>query len=479
MLQLSEEQAHMLLSAGVSPAAVTEFDSALQVLRLPSRPTSESLANDTQKALAIYRAGQALLAAWPRKPLRDTAQGTGAATVKTILRAVRNAFARTYAERIYSKITNGYRSFVRAEELVYRAAELCPGLCPTKEAVEAELRLPLPDKEGTEIAQGDFLSHVLSSGKAGSHLLHTMLRPRNESRELLDRFRRDGRLDLETTQVERRGTAGYVFFNNPRYLNAEDDTTMDPLETAVDLVLLDPEIEVGILRGTPMEHPKYRGRRIFSAGLNLTRLYEGKLPFMFFPTRDLGFVNKLYRGLTGDTWTPDLPEDTLEKPWMGVVEGFAIGGGCQLLLVMDYVIAEDGAYFNLPARKEGIIPGAAPMRLGSFTGMRRAQEGILFGRTFPTDSPEGRALVNEVVPYGEIDAAIERVVNGITGSGVVSFGANRKAIRIGQESPDLFRRYMALYCRDQADCHFSPALTDNLQRLWASRNRPPPQDRKN
>jgi thioesterase DpgC len=118
------------------------------------------------------------------------------------------------------------------------------------------------------------------------------------------------------------------------------------------------------------------------------------------------------------------------------------------------------------------------MRLDRFTGMR-AQEGILFGRTFPTDSPEGRALVNEVVPYGEIDTAIERVVNGITGSGVVSFGANRKAIRIGQESLDLFRRFMALYCRDQADCHFSPALINNLQRLWASRNRPSPQDPKN
>jgi thioesterase DpgC len=118
---------------------------------------------------------------WPRKPLRDTAQGTGAATVKTILRAVRNAFARTYSERIYSKITNGYRSFVRVEELVYRAAELCPGLCPTKEEVEAELRLPLSDKEGTEIAWEIFLLVLSYKSVATSR---TMLRLR-ESRELL------------------------------------------------------------------------------------------------------------------------------------------------------------------------------------------------------------------------------------------------------------------------------------------------------
>jgi thioesterase DpgC len=158
---------------------------------------------------------------------------------------------------------------------------------------------------------------------------------------------------------------------------------------------------------------------------------------------------------------------------MAALEGFAIGGGCQLLLVLDYVIAEQDTYFNLPARKEGIVPGAAPMRLGFFTGTRLAQEGVLFDRTFQSDSPEGRAVVNEVVPIGGVDAAIERLMTDITGGGIVSFGANRKAIRIGQESLDLFRRYMALYCREQANCHFSSALIRNLERFWTSRSHKP------
>jgi len=76
-----------------------------------------------------------------------------------------------------------------------------------------------------------------------------------------------------------------------------------------------------------------------------------------------------------------------------------------------------------------------------------------------------------VVPAGEIDAAIERLAAGAAGSGVVSAGANRKAIRIGHEPRELFRQYMALYCREQANCHFSPALISNLQRYWVSRNR--------
>ena len=112
----------------------------------------------------------------------------------------------------------------------------------------------LAEKEGVEIAQGDFLSHVFVRKEAGDHLLHAMLQPLPASQELLGKFRREGRLDLGTAHVERRGALGCVFFNNLRHLNAEDDTTVGPLETAVDLVLLDPDIQAGLLRGNPVTH---------------------------------------------------------------------------------------------------------------------------------------------------------------------------------------------------------------------------------
>jgi thioesterase DpgC len=278
-------------------------------------------------------------------------------------------------------------------------------------------------------------------------------------------------VDLGTAHAERRGAAGYVLFNNLRYLNAEDDGTVLPLETATDLVLLDPDIQVGVLRGNPIDHGKYRGRRIFSAGLNLTHLYYGKLSVMFYLTRDLGFVNKLHRGLAGDACDWDGPETTLEKPWIGALEGFAIGGGCQILLVLDYVIAERGAYFNLPARKEGIIPGIAPLRMPRFVGERGTQQGVLFDKTFPADGPDAPAIVNEVVPPEGMDAAIAAAAANCTGSGVVSAGANRKAIRVGAEPRETLRQYLALYCREQGDCHFSPALIGNLERNWDAKRR--------
>ena len=89
-----------------------------------------------------------------------------------------------------------------------------------------------------------------------------------------------------------------------------------------------------------------------------------------------------------------------------------------MLLVMDYVPAESDAYLTLPARKEGIIPGAANMRLPRFTGDRIARQAIQYERRLECDSPEGRMICDELVEPGAMDAAVDRVVAGLTSSGV-------------------------------------------------------------
>ena len=270
-----------------------------------------------------------------------------------------------------------------------------------------------------------------------------------------------------------KGEVGYVYFKNPRYLNAEDDEWVEAVETAIDLVLLHPDVKMGVLRGDPVEHPKYAGRRIFSAGINLTKLYHGKVSYLFYLMRDLGLVHKLYRGFARDDYRTNEPEpeSTIEKPWVAVVEGFAIGGGCQLLLVVDYVIAEKGSYFNLPARKEGIIPGAANLRLPRFVGEGVARQAIMFDRTFHVDDPDAKALISEVHPRDELDAALKTVVDNATGSGMVSAAGNRRALRVQTEPLDVFRRYMATYAREQATCHLSEQLIENLELHWKAKSR--------
>jgi thioesterase DpgC len=383
----------------------------------------------------------------------------------------RESYLREHAEEIYADLTDDLATPLRVEELVERAAERLPGLAPTREELAAERERPLAEKEGAEIAQGLLLAHVLASPRAGAHLVWAMLRPTAEALERLPELQASGEVDLGAAVVRREGAAGVVEMRNPRHLNAEDDTTLGATEVAVDLVLLDPEVEICVLRGGVVDHPRYAGRRILGAGINLTHLYRGLISYLFYVVRDLGYVNKIYRGLSGPEPVPGPLEETTEKLWIAAAETYAIGGACQLLHVVDHVIAERGCRLYLPARKEGIIPGASNLRLPRTVGDRIARQAILSGREFEAGTPDGDLLCDEVVEPGDMEAAIARRVDALTSSGLVNAAANRRALRLGQEPGDVFRAYMALYAREQAFCHFSPALVRNLERNWSAHQR--------
>jgi thioesterase DpgC len=430
---------------------------------------------DREKFSAYWGKSARLLGLLPQKPYRSPSERAAAALIQDRSREARACFLRRHADAVYDAATARRSRFVRVEELVIRVADVVPGLLPTAQELAAEDGLIQRDRSGVEIDQGLFLSAVLRNESCGRHLCHAMLLPRAEAQALLPQFEREGRVELSGASVHRSGKAAVVTQNNPRFLNAEDQTSLDGAEVCVDLALLDRASEVAVMRGAVVEHPKYKGRRVFGAGINLTHLYHGRIPFVWYLQRDLGYVNKIYRGLA---FADDAPPDefggnTIEKPWIAAVESFAIGGHCQILLVMDYVLAERGAFLTLPARKEGIIPGAANMRLPRFTGDRIARQAIQYERRLDCDSPEGRLICDEIVPAGEMDSALDRVVEGLTNSGVVSAASNRRAIRITQEPLDTFRAYFAVYAREQAYCHFSPALIGNLERYWNAQSRTP------
>ena len=165
---------------------------------------------------------------------------------------------------------------------------------------------------------------------------------------------------------------------------------------------------------------------------------------------------------------PSLTDDGRPKRWVVVAPK---GGGCQILLATDFNIAGRDAYMTLPARKEGIIPAMANLRLSRFVGDRLARQAIMYERRIECDSDVGRMICDEVVEPGEIDATIVRVIDRLTGSGAVGAIGNRRALRLGVEPLDTFRRYAALYAREQAWCHFSPALISNLEHYWNAASR--------
>jgi thioesterase DpgC len=370
---------------------------------------------------------------------------------------------------LYDELTDGLTRFVRIDELCRRGAELRPDVLPSAAELAAEAARIQRDKLGAERKQGAFLAEVLSDPTAGAHLCHAMLLPHPASAARLAEYAATGALELPGASVVRVGKASVVTTRNPRFLNAEDESTLEGFEIAIDVATLDPHSEVCVLRGGPVEHPKYAGRRLLGAGINLTHLYQGKIRYLWFLLRDLGLVNKLYRGVA----LPDVPPEHggVEKPWIAVVEGFAIGGTCQILLTVDYTIAADDAYLTLPARKEGILPGAANLRMPRFVGDRIARQAIMNERRIDCASPEGRLICDAIVAPGEVDAAIEAIVDRMTNAGVVSAAGNRRAIRIAQEPLDTFRRYMSVFAREQAHCYLSPALVHNLERYWDAASR--------
>jgi thioesterase DpgC len=457
--------AKSLRAAGVGEEAIAEW------LAAAPKGTGDYHA-DRRRYAQFWKISAALIRCLPPKAKRSHSEADAALALLAAARDKRERFLAAHCEPLYDELTQHHARFVRLEDLVFAVADVVPGLTPTAPQVAAEAELPQRDKDGVEIDQGIFLAHVLASEKAGRHLCHAMLLPRPGSAEQLKDLDAKGSIDLGSVLVERGGKATIVTARNPRFLNAEDNTTIDAMEIAVDVAILDPMSDIAVLRGGVVEHPKYRGRRLFGAGINLTHLYRGQIPFIWFLKRDLGFVHKFFRGVA---WPDALPDDVhgtgIEKPWIAAVDGFAIGGHCQILLTMDYVLAASDAFMTLPARKEGIIPGAANLRMPRFTGDRITRQAIQYERKLVCDSPEGRLICDEIAAPSEMDSALQRVIDGLTSSGAVSATSNRRAIRIGEEPLDVFRQYFSAYARDQAYCHFSPALIANLEREWNAHNR--------
>ncbi len=443
-------------------AAVREASSA------PAEPQfGGALSRDADAASRYFGAVDAAL---------RSQKGTGSPerdALKAAARAVKERFFRHHAAALYDEATGSGARNLRVSELVAAVADRHPALLPSREQIDAERALMEQSaKEGLEVDQGLFIAHVLADERCGMHLIHSMLKPRREALERIAEFRRTGFADLGGAKVERKGKVGHVTLTNAKFLNAEDDHATAALETAVDLVLLEDGIEVGVLRGGTVQHPKYAGRRIFNAGINLTHLYYGQISLVeFFVERELGLLHKMFRGHWRSESYDEQLEDYVEKPWVAAVEAFAIGGGCQLLCIMDRVLAEQGAYFNLPASKEGFIPGGANLRFPRLVGIKLAREGIFFERVFYADTPEGRLICDEIIAAGEMDAAIERNALQLVRAGMTSAVANRKALRVGEEPLSVFRRYYATYARQQSLCLYDPKLIDNLKHSWNPGNR--------
>jgi len=376
-------------------------------------------------------------------------------------------FLSYYANNIYNKLTKNKSKFIRVEDLVYEANTLVPFLTPSVEQIKIENKRTLSDKLGIELDQGVFLSAILSDPSNGSHLCEAMLRPSKLALDNLEKFYSTGYINFGKAIVKENNNFTEVILNNPKYLNAEDEFTLYPLEAAIDLALLSKKSKICILRGSKVSHPKYKEKRIFGSGINLTHLYEGRISFMWYLIREMGAVHKVYRGINVKSNSlHNLYYPSSEKLWIGALETFAIGGGCQFLLTLDHIVADKNAYMTLPARKEGIIPGAANLRLWRFVGDRVSRQAIQNGLRIDVSDQNGKRICDNIVNYNLIGKTLSKTVKAYHNSGVIGAAFNRRALRFSQETLDQFREYLSYYSHDQAYCHLSKDLIENLEKFW-------------
>jgi thioesterase DpgC len=439
-------------------------------LDLDGRQAAQSELDVARRALAssAERASDTL-AVLPRPALRSLRERAAADSTKNAMRTMRCAFLDAQVDAVYDEITFGRTHYLRLAELAEAASLAFPGLVPTMTQLAAERATVQGDKEGLEIDQGIFFNRILRSAQAGPHLLDAMLRPTPRALRLLPEFIRTGRTDLGSVLLERDGYVARLTMCRDDCLNAEDNRQVDDMETAVDLALLDPAVRVGLVRGGVMTHPRYKGKRVFSAGVNLKALSAGGISLIdFLLRRELGYISKLIRGVRteGD---PIWYSSRTDKPWVAVVDSFAIGGGAQLLLVFDHVIAASDAYFSLPAADEGIIPGASNFRLTRFAGARLSRQMILQGRRIWAREPDARLLVDIVVEPDELDNAVERSIEHLKGGAALS---NRRMLNMAEETPGEFLAYMAEFAMEQALRLYSSDVISKVDRFQAKHGPP-------
>ena len=179
--------------------------------------------------------------------------------------------------------------------------------------------------------------------------------------------------------VETHDQVGLITLNRPDVLNALSDDLMDELGDAVDKFDTDNSIGGLVVTGND---------KAFAAGADITRM------------KDSGYMDVYMGNFISRNWERI---STCRKPVIAAVAGYALGGGCELAMMCDFIIAADSAQFGQPEIKLGVIPGAGgTQRLTRFVGKSKAMEMCLTGRMMNADEAERSGLVSRIVPADDL-----------------------------------------------------------------------------
>src|SRR5919202_1551205 len=196
----------------------------------------------------------------------------------------------------------------------------------------------------------------------------------------------------ENILVDRKGAVGIISLNRPKALNALCTPLVRELGTALDEFEADDAIGCVVITGS---------EKAFAAGADIKEMQ----PKTYMDAYLADFITKGWERIT-----------TCRKPIVAAVAGYALGGGCEVAMMCDTIVAADTAKFGQPEINLGTIPGAGgTQRLTRFVGKARAMEMVLTGRPMEAAEAERRGLVARVVPAAELVTEAVRLGEEIAG----------------------------------------------------------------
>ena len=215
----------------------------------------------------------------------------------------------------------------------------------------------------------------------------------------------------EMILVETHGRVGVIRLNRPQALNALCDQLMG--ELGDQLLVFDAETAIGAIVITGSD-------KAFAAGADIKEMRERNYPDVFLDD----FISA--------RWETVL---RVRKPVIAAVGGFALGGGCELAMMCDFIIAADTARFGQPEINLGVIPGAGgTQRMSRAIGKAKTMDLCLTGRMMDAAEAERCSLVSQIVPAAELMDTALKVASKIAAQSPVAAAMAKRAVNVAFET---------------------------------------------
>ena len=217
---------------------------------------------------------------------------------------------------------------------------------------------------------------------------------------------------FESLIVEIEGGVSLIRLNRPSALNALNSALMDELTAALEAAEADPEVRCIVITGSD---------RAFAAGADIKEMAPKSYAEVF--TED--FITRNWERVT-----------RCRKPVIAAVAGYALGGGCELAMMCDFIIAAENARFGQPEINLGVMPGAGgTQRLTRFVGKSKAMDMVLTARMMDAAEAERSGLVSRVVPLAELVPNALETAKKIAGLSPLAVMMAKETVNAAYETP--------------------------------------------